>query len=54
VKVVEALSKVHYSQVRSYLRATGLSVALLVNFDHSKADDRRVVSPPSPIIPPIS
>jgi hypothetical protein len=54
VKVVEALSKVHYSQVRSYLRATGLSVALLVNFDHPKADDRRVVSPPSPIIPPIS
>jgi PD-(D/E)XK nuclease superfamily len=42
------------SQVRSYLRATGLSVALLVNFDHPKADYRRVVSPPSPIIPPIS
>jgi hypothetical protein len=39
VKVVEALSKVHYSQVRSYLRATGLSVALLVKFDHPKADD---------------
>ena len=54
VKVVEALSKVHYSQVRSYLRATGLSVALLVNFDCPKADYRRVVSPPSPIIPPIS
>jgi GxxExxY protein len=54
VKVVEALSKVHYSQVLSYLRATGLSVALLVNFDHPKADYRRVVSPPSPIIPPIS
>jgi len=54
VKVVEALSKVHYSQVRSYLRATGLSVALLVNFDHPKADYRRVVSPSSPIIPPIS
>jgi GxxExxY protein len=54
VKVVEALSKVHYSQVRAYLRATGLSVAPLVNFDHPKADYRRVVSPPSPIIPPIS
>jgi GxxExxY protein len=54
VKVVEALSKVHYSQIRSYLRATGLSVALLVNFDCPKADYRRVVSPSSPIIPPIS
>ena len=54
VKVVEALSKVHYSQVRSCLRATGLSDALSVNFDCPKADDRRVVSPPSPIIPPIS
>jgi GxxExxY protein len=52
VKVVEALSKVHYSQIRSYLRATGLSVALLVNFDCPKADYRRVVSPSSPIIPP--
>jgi len=25
-----------------------------VNFDRPKADYRRVVSPPSPIIPPIS
>jgi GxxExxY protein len=42
LKTVEALSKAHYSQVRSYLKATGLSVALLVNFAGEKTDYRRV------------
>ena len=32
LKTVEDLSKAHYAQVRSYLKATGLPVALLVNF----------------------
>ena len=54
VKVVEALGKAHYAQVRSYLRATSLAVALLVNFNGSKVDYRRVSSPTSPIVPPIS
>jgi GxxExxY protein len=42
LKTVEALSKAHYSQVRSYLKATGLPLALLVNFASEKADYRRV------------
>ncbi len=42
LKTVEDLSKAHYAQVRSYLRATGLPVALLVNFSKEKADYRRI------------
>jgi hypothetical protein len=32
VKAVDALGKAHYAQVRSYLKATQLQRALLVNF----------------------
>jgi len=46
LKTVEDLGKAHYAQVRSYLRATGLTIALLVNFSKEKADYRRVVSSP--------
>jgi GxxExxY protein len=42
LKTVEELSKAHYAQVRSYLKATGLPVALLVNFSKEKADFRRI------------
>lgn len=42
LKTVDALSKAHYAQVRSYLRATRLSVALLVNFADDRADFRRI------------
>ena len=42
LKTVEALSKAHYSQVRSYLKATGLELALLVNFSDALADFRRI------------
>jgi GxxExxY protein len=42
LKTVEALSKAHYAQVRSYLRAMRLDVALLVNFADDRADFRRV------------
>ncbi|MBR9990102.1 MAG: GxxExxY protein [Gemmatimonadetes bacterium] len=44
LKTVEALSKAHYAQVRSYLRATRLYVALLVNFAADRADFRRIES----------
>ena len=43
LKVVEELSKAHYAQLRSYLRAARLEVGLLVNFANEKADFRRVV-----------
>ena len=42
LKTVEHLGKAHYAQVRSYLKATGLTVALLVNFAKERADFRRI------------
>ena len=42
LKTVEALSKAHYAQIRSYLQATGLKTGLLVNFATAKADFRRI------------
>ena len=42
VKTVSELEKVHYAQVRSYLKAAGLRLGLLVNFALEKADFRRV------------
>ncbi|MEO0477125.1 MAG: GxxExxY protein [Planctomycetota bacterium] len=42
LKCVEALSKSHYAQIRSYLRATDLRTGILVNFATDKADFRRV------------
>jgi len=42
LKTVEALSRAHYAQVRSYLKATNLTVAILVNFSSDKADFRRL------------
>lgn len=44
LKTVEAFSKAHYAQVRSYLKATGLDVALLANFAGELADIRRIES----------
>lgn len=44
LKTVESLSKAHYAQVRSYLKATGLDVALLINFASDLADFRRIES----------
>ncbi|MGQ0816157.1 MAG: GxxExxY protein [Gemmatimonadota bacterium] len=51
LKTVEALCKAHYAQVRSYLKATGLQVALLVNFATPRVDFRRILSPQSPPSP---
>ena len=42
LKTSEGLGKAHYAQVRSYLAATGLPTALLVNFAGPLADYRRV------------
>jgi len=44
LKTVEELSRAHYAQIRSYLKATGLSTGLLVNFSKEKADFRRIQS----------
>jgi len=42
LKAVEALGKSHYAQVRSYLKASGLRTAILVNFSSELADFRRI------------
>jgi GxxExxY protein len=42
LKTVETLHKKHYAQVRSYLKATGKPVGLLVNFAEYQLDARRV------------
>ncbi len=48
IKTVEEFAKAHYAQVRSYLKATGMPVALLVNFSKESAEFRRVEPPQSP------
>ena len=42
LKTGEDLSTAHYAQVRSYIKATGLRVGLLVNFSKARSDFRRV------------
>lgn len=42
LKAVEALNKNHYAQIRAYLKASGIGTGLLINFQRSKADYRRV------------
>ena len=42
LKAVDELSRAHYAQIRAYLKATGLSTGLLVNFSKRLADYRRV------------
>ena len=41
-KAIEELTKVDYARLRSYLKATNLRVAILINFAKERADFRRV------------
>ncbi len=43
LKAAKALEDVHYAQVRSYLKATGLRVGLLLNFNAPTLVTKRVV-----------
>lgn len=43
LKAIKDLEDVHFAQVRSYLKATGLRVALLLNFNASTLVVKRVV-----------
>jgi GxxExxY protein len=45
LKAVPQLAAAHYEQLRSYLRASGLEIGLLVNFGRERSDFRRVESP---------
>lgn len=44
LKAAKALDEVHISQCLNYLKATGLTVCLLVNFGKPKAEIRRIVN----------
>lgn len=43
LKAVKALEEIHYAQLRSYLKATGLSVGLLLNFNAPALVVKRVI-----------
>jgi len=43
LKAIKALEDVHFAQVRSYLKATGVHVGLLINFNASTLIVKRVV-----------
>lgn len=43
LKAVKALEDIHYAQVKSYLKATGLHVGLLLNFNAPTLVVKRVV-----------
>jgi len=44
MKAVKELTDVHLAQLRSYLKASGLRVGLLLNFSKPKLEIRRVVN----------
>lgn len=44
LKAVTELSDIHFAQLRSYLKATGLKVGLLLNFAKPTLEVRRVVN----------
>lgn len=43
IKAVDSLQPIHEAQLLNYLRATGLTIGLLINFKHTKAEIRRLV-----------
>jgi GxxExxY protein len=43
LKAVEALKEIHFAQLKSYLKATGLKVGLLFNFNSPTLVVKRVV-----------
>ncbi len=43
LKAIKALEDIHFAQVKSYLKATGLHVGLLMNFNSPKLVVKRIV-----------
>lgn len=43
LKAVERFDDIHYAQVKSYLRASGATLGLLMNFNGTKLSAKRVV-----------
>ncbi len=44
LKAVKELADIHFAQLRSYLKATGMKVGLLLNFSKPTLEVRRVVN----------
>ncbi len=44
LKAVKELSDVHFAQLRSYMKATGLKVGLLLNFAKPALEIKRIVN----------
>ena len=44
LKAVKELSDIHFAQLRSYLKATGLKVGLLLNFAQPTLEIKRIVN----------
>ena len=44
LKAVKELADIHFAQIRSYLKATGLKVGLLLNFGKPTLEIKRVVN----------
>lgn len=44
LKAVKELADIHFAQLRSYLKATGLKVGLLINFSKATLEVKRVVN----------
>ena len=43
IKAIKCFDEVHLAQCRNYLKATGMSICLLLNFGSSKVEIKRVV-----------
>lgn len=43
LKSVKELSKAHEAQILNYLKATGIEIGLLINFQHPKATIKRFI-----------
>ena len=57
LKAIKEITKAHYAQLRSYLRASECQIGLLVNFSLERTDIRRIDCPGlslSPYTPPLS
>jgi GxxExxY protein len=44
LKAVKELLDIHMAQLRSYLKATGLKIGLLINFSKPKIEVKRIVN----------
>ncbi len=46
LKTVKSIEEIHLAQCLNYLRATGLELALIINFYHPKVEIKRVIFQP--------